>query len=249
MLDVASPIYECNPNSRWMTVGDGRYGSDAAYLLGRGLSAIATSLTGDLLSRAHDLGFIEEFRAENAEKLSMGDKVFDFVLCKESYHHFPRPPVALYEMIRVAKCGVVLIEPVDNPRILNWFRTFVKKVLRGDPSYEFEPSGNFLYRTSMLELRKLLMAMDGDAFAYKGFNDFFVASLSNYKASGFNLGNIVTRLGIAVQDFLARIHLMGYGLACIVVFNATPANSLLDVLRANGFSVERLPKNPYAGAS
>ena len=245
MLDMAAPLFEFFPHSRWLTVGDGRYGSDAAHLMRRGLLAVATSLTEDLLKQAHDRGYIEDYRAENAEKLSCADKEFDFILCKEAYHHFPRPPVALYEMLRVAKYGVVLIEPVDNPRALNWFRTLAKKILRGDTEQEFEPSGNYLYRVSVRELRKLMLALGGSVIAHKGFNDFFVARLSNYKARGRNFGNMATRIGVGIQDTLARSRLMGYGLACIIVFSSQPPQSLLEKLRASGFVVDRLPKNPY----
>lgn len=246
MLDTAAPIYDISPQSRWLTVGDGRFGSDAAYLLQRGLSAIATSLTDEQLKQAHDQGLIREYQAENAEKLTLSDNAVDFVLCKESYHHFPRPPVALYEMLRVARCGVILIEPVDNPKILNAFRNLVKRVLRGDVQHEFEPSGNYLYRTSTKEIRKLLLAMGGEVFAYKGFNDFYIPTLSDYRSDAWNVGSIFTRLGVFVQDVLARLHLMGYGLACIVVFSSRPQDDLLAALEKQGFTVERLPKNPYA---
>jgi ubiquinone/menaquinone biosynthesis C-methylase UbiE len=245
MRDMAAPLFDFYPNSRWMTVGDGRYGSDAAYLLQHQVTAVASSLTDDLLKQASDRGYIKEFRAENAEKLSAPDDSFDFVLCKESYHHFPRPPVALYEMLRVARCGVVLIEPLDSPRLLNWLRNVIKRVLRGTTQHEYEPSGNYLYRVSIRELRKILLAMDGSAIAHKGFNDFFVASLSNYRARGFNFGNVITRLGVKSQNVLAKCQLMGYGLASVVVFKCAPVPGVLEGLRAAGFTVEQLPKNPY----
>ena len=248
MLDMAAPIYRMYPQSRWLTVGDGRFGSDAAYLLQRGISAIATSLTDEQLRQAHARGFIAEYRAENAEKLSLPEKAVDFVLCKESYHHFPRPPMALYEMLRVARQAAVLIEPVDNPGILNWVRNLAKKVLRGDTQHEFEPSGNYLYRTSMRELRKLLLAMGGEAFAYKGFNDFYLPRLSLYRADTLNVGSIVTQLGVFVQNLLSRLGVMGCGLACIVVFAGSPSEEVLSSLRQEGFTIQRLPKNPYSSS-
>jgi SAM-dependent methyltransferase len=245
MLDMAMPVYRMYPESRWMTVGDGRFGSDAAYLLHHGLSTIATSLTDERLKQAQALGFIKEYQAENAEKLSYDAGAVDFILCKESYHHFPRPPVALYEMLRVARRGVVLIEPADNAGLLNWFRTLAKKILRGDTQHQFEPSGNYLYRTNMKELSKLLLAMGGTVFAYKGFNDFYIPKFSNCRADDLNIGSFVTRLGVFVQNLLAKSHLMGYGLACIVLFSTSPPEDLLAALSKDGFTVQRLPKNPY----
>jgi hypothetical protein len=50
---------------------------------------------------------------ENAERLTFRDETFDYVFCKESFHHFPRPYLALYEMLRVARRAVFLVEPND----------------------------------------------------------------------------------------------------------------------------------------
>lgn len=248
MLDMAAPVYRMHPHARWMTVGDGRFGSDAAYLMQQGLSATASSLTDERLKRAHELGFIEKYRVENAEKMLLPDNAVDFVLCKESYQHFPRPPMALYEMLRIARSGVVLIEPTHSPRLLNWFRNIVKRLLRGDTQHEFGPSGNYLYRINIKEFRKLLLAMDGHAFAYKGFNDFYIPKFSGSRADTWNAGNFFTRLGLFVQNVLARLHLMGHGLACVVVFSSPPREEQLAALKKDGFTVDRLPKNPYAAA-
>ena len=100
MLESALPLIAAHPGSSWITVGDGRYGSDAGFLHGRGVAVTATTLTDERLRVAFERGLIPAYRAENAEKLSYSDDAIDFVLCKEAYHHFPRPPVALYEMLR-----------------------------------------------------------------------------------------------------------------------------------------------------
>lgn len=172
--------------------------------------------------------------------------MFDFVLCKESYHHFPRPPIALYEMLRVARRGVVLIEPIDNPRLLDGIKKTIKRVIRGDREYQFEPSGNFLYRISIREIEKLHMAMGGEVIAFKGFNDFYLPALSGYSTTGANIGFWLTKFGIFIQNFLAKLGLMGWGLGCVVVFKRRPDDTLIEVLKDHGFRVIDLPKNPYA---
>lgn len=246
MLDAARALYQAVPAARWMTVGDGRYGCDAAYLRSRGLATLATNITDDRLREAHAMGFIDEYRAENAEHLSLADDAVDFVLCKEAYHHFPRPPVALYEMLRVARRGVVLIEPIDQPRLLDGVKRLTKRVVRGDRQHQFEPSGNFLYRLSIRELEKLLLAMGGHIFAFRGINDFYHPRLADRPAHGFNAGNLLTRLGIGVQDSLVHLRLLGHGLACIVLFTSIPDDSLLRALRDDGFRIVHLPRNPYS---
>ena len=246
MLDMPRPIYQWNSRARWMTVGDGRYGSDAAYLIENNLEAVATSLTDENLKEAARLGYIREYQAENAEHLSFTDDAFDFVLCKESYHHFPRPPIALYEMLRVARRGVVLIEPIDNPRLLDGIKKTIKRVMRGDREYQFEPSGNFLYRISIREIEKLHMAMGGEVIAFKGFNDFYLPALSGYPTTGANIGFWLTKFGIFIQNSLAKLGLMGWGLGCVIVFKRRPDDTLIEVLKDHRFKVIDLPKNPYA---
>jgi SAM-dependent methyltransferase len=245
MLESARALYQALPDAKWMTIGDGRYGCDAAYLRSVGLSVLATNITDQWLRAAHEMGLIDAYQVENAEHLSLDDDAVDFVLCKESYHHFPRPPIALYEMLRVARQGVVLIEPIDQPRLLDGVKRVVKRVIRGDRQHQFEPSGNFLYRVSLRELEKLLLALGTQVYAFRGINDFYHPRLADSPAQGVNAGNILTRVGIGAQDALVRLRLLGYGLACIVVFKKTPDDSLLHALAEDGFRVVHLPRNPY----
>lgn len=247
MLDLTRPIWESFPQSQWITVGDGRYGSDAAYLHSRGVNVIATSLTDDKLKYAHEQGHIPAFQAENAEHISLQDNAVDFVLCKEAYHHFPRPPLALYEMLRVARVAVVLIEPLDNPKLLDGVKRLLKSVIRGDREMQFEPSGNFLYRLNIRELGKLMTAMGGEVMAFKGINDFFHARLGSHDAHSFNIGSVFTRLGITVQNALCKLGLLGYGLGCVVVFKRGAGAETFVSLRQAGFECNELPKNPYVG--
>ncbi len=58
-----------------------------------------------LLGKGSELGFIGEYSAQNAESLSFASNSFDYVFCKDAMHHCPRPVIALYEMLRVARGG------------------------------------------------------------------------------------------------------------------------------------------------
>ena len=113
--------YECaellatQASASWLTVGDGRWGLDAIRIRKKGYaSVLPTDISASLLAEAHARGLIEGYAIENAERLSFDDGSFDYVFCKESLHHFPRPYMALYEMIRVARKGVFLVEPNDT---------------------------------------------------------------------------------------------------------------------------------------
>lgn len=245
MLALANPLLKASPFDVWMTVGDGRYGSDSAYLLAFGMTAIASSLTDDTLKIAYEKGWITEYRVENAECLSLKNDSVDWILCKESYHHFPRPPVAFYEMLRVAAKGIFLIEPIDERRVLNIFKSLIKKLLRGRGDIDFEPSGNYLYRVSIKEIIKMHLGLGGRLLAFKKLNDFYHEKLSNMPADSRNLFFIMTKLGISLQNGLCRLGLLGFGLGGIIVFKKEPEESLIQGLREEGYEILYLPKNPY----
>jgi SAM-dependent methyltransferase len=245
MLSLAKTLWDFFPGSRWMTIGDGRFGSDAAYLHTQGIDVVATNLTEAPLRYAREHGHIPSYRVENAEHISLPDDACDFILCKEAYHHFPRPPIALYEMLRISRVGVVLIEPLDNPRILDGVKRLLKTVIRGDREQQFEDSGNFLYRLDIRELGKLMTAAGGEVIAFKAINDFWHPKFSACAAREFNLGSFVTRLGILVQDILTGAGLLGSALGCVVVFKGNVGSEARGALKAGGYKIIDLPRNPY----
>ncbi len=250
MHDTLLTILSAYPNSTWLTLGDGSYGSDAHYLQSHGADATASSLTDATLQGARQRGYITKYLVENAEALTARDDSFEFILCKESYHHFPRPAIAFYEMWRVASRAVVLIEPVDGrPRVLNSFKWLVKKLLRGDTTDQFEPSGNFLYRVNTREIEKMATALNGAYVAIKRYNDFYYAKASSDKYGSPTIGNVITQLGLFVQNILCQMGLLNFGLATVVVFKQEIDQTLQTSLRQHGFVLSKLPKNPYRVSS
>lgn len=247
MLDLTKALVEVMPEATWMTIGDGRYGSDAGYLAQKGVDVIATSLTDENLRIAYDNGYIKKYMAMNAEKITLPEDSVDFVLCKESYHHCPRPPIALYEMLRVTKIGVVLIEPLDNMKLFDFAKNMLKKLLRGDNEndLQFESSGNFLYRLNVRELEKLMTAMGSEVMAFKGINDFYHPRFNKGSVNAANFGFFVTKLGITVQNVLVKLGLLGYGLGAAIVFKNRPSTIVIESLNNCGFRIIELPKNPY----
>jgi ubiquinone/menaquinone biosynthesis C-methylase UbiE len=131
MIAPISPL--CSGTDwEWLTVGDA-HGWDAARLQRMGCRSVtASDLSVQRLRHAAEEGLIEHYREENAESMTAGDGAYDVVFCKEALHHFPRPWIGLYEMLRVARQAVVLIEPRDwvldrgpvrpvGPRGVFWF--------------------------------------------------------------------------------------------------------------------------------
>jgi ubiquinone/menaquinone biosynthesis C-methylase UbiE len=246
MLNTLLILLETYPNASWLTLGDGSYGSEAHFLQRHGADATASSITDANLRRAHERGYIAKYRAENAEALTVEDGSFDFVMCKESYHHFPRPAIAFYEMWRVANTALVLIEPIeDRRRLLDSFKYLVKRLLRGDTTDQFEVIGNFLYRVSIREVEKMATALNGACIAVKRYNDFYYAKASADRYGSATTGNLITRLGLFAQDALCRSRLLNFGLATVMIFKHDIDAALRKDLRRRGFELIQLPKNPY----
>jgi len=176
---------------------------------------LATDIAPFLLEKGKEKGLFDSYSAENAEHLTFADNSFDVVFCKESYHHFPRPAVALYEMLRVAKSTVILIEPLDaitytvdkKEYVLSALKAVMSKLL-GQPympeavkiaacSHSFEDSGNYMYAISLREIEKIVHALDLGGMAWLGFNDHYVAGCEFEQAMRGN--KIFDKVTAAIQ--------------------------------------------------
>jgi SAM-dependent methyltransferase len=256
MYDLVAPLIATDTGT-WLTIGDGRYGSDAYVLrslmhdLSRDGSArvTASSISTSTLEVAKERGWIEECLLLNAEEMNLEDDSFDYVFCKETFHHLPRPLVGLYEMLRVARRAVILIEPTDGGRrALDRLKRLAKRMLRGDASAEFEPAGNFIYRVSISEAFKIAAALQLPFMAYRTFNDAFVRQLAGAPASG-SLGRALTGSIIALQDLLVGLRLMSPGLVSLVLFKSLPSPERRRALATSGYRVVKVPINPYTSAA
>jgi SAM-dependent methyltransferase len=192
------------PGEKWLTVGDGRFGLDAIRLKAHGASEVlATDLDESLLRKAQQDGHLERYQVENAERLSFPDSSFDAVFCKESYHHFPRPAIALYEMLRVAKRGVILAEPNDRER--SPLRLLMRLLGSKVPAETYEEDGNYVYSISEREITKVALGLNLPQVAFKRFNDAYLPGLEFApldSAAGRNM-----RRKIAIRDTLCLLGL------------------------------------------
>jgi ubiquinone/menaquinone biosynthesis C-methylase UbiE len=147
---LLSPVLEVLHDLRdfnWLTIGDGA-GTDAFRLLKGGFKNVtASDLTVALLKETRKRGYINKYSVVNAEKIDLPNDSFDFVLCKETLHHMSNPYQAIHECLRVAKFGVVLIEPQDP-----WIDPPVDSN-KDIPGYE--EVGNYVYTFSKREIQKI----------------------------------------------------------------------------------------------
>ena len=253
MYQVLDPILVTEPQAKWLTVGDGRYGKDAKYITEKGCDALATDISEHLLKEAKDLGYITKYKVQNAESLSFPDSVFDYVFCKESYHHFPRPMLALYEMLRVAKSGVLLIEPNDAYIINGWsailFRDLKNKMKsflgKETNKHSFEESGNYVFSISRREIEKVALGLNYKTVAFKGINDAYFPGVEYEKMSDKGpMQKKVIRL-INIKNFLCKLGFLDYGALASIIFKKELSKELLQKLVDEGYEVVLLPDNPH----
>jgi len=253
---LLDPLLESDPTARWLTVGDGRFGGSARYILDKGCQAMATDISATLLKEAKESGYIADYRQENAEALSFGDDEYEYVFCKEAYHHFPRPMLALYEMLRVASKAVVLIEPNDDVAADNFIKIMYQKVTgiikfllgkkREEDSYDFEEIGNFIYRLSRREVEKTALGLNLHTVAFHGINDYYESGFEDQILSNDNASCKKFRRKVLLHDIKSRLGLVGTDLLVAVIFKAQPSETMIRNLSAHGYTIVTLPENPYA---
>lgn len=253
VYQLLDPLIDNYSDAKWLTVGDGRYGNDAHYIKQKGRDVLATDISDTLLKEALEAGHIDNYKKENAEFLSFSDNEFDFVFCKGSYHHFPRPMIALHEMLRVSRQAVILIEPCDPyimSSILDAVFIGLKNILRyilnkKKNKHNFEPSGNYIYGISRRELEKVALGINLNMLAYAEINDCYIEGLEYEKYSiDSDLYKKMNRK-IRFLDIFSRLKLKQPTLLAAIVFKENPDSNLRKKLESKGFSIAKLPDNPY----
>jgi len=243
-----------NIDQTWLTIGDA-YGFDAQYILGKNNNATASDLNIDFLNIAQKEGVIHSFSSQNAEQLSYNDDHFDYLLCKEAYHHFPRPYAALYEMIRVAKKGIVVIEPQDPVskmagmlfflNILSAFKNNFANLLWKN-RFSYEPVGNFVYKISEREIEKFAAGLNLPLVAFKKINpNFYFKGADEIECTLRNPKFLKVYLKKKLLDVLVKIRLIPSQVLSAIVFKEVPDETLLMELKSSGYELVYIPKNPY----
>lgn len=215
--------------NNWLTVGDYN-GIEANYLLQHKQKVTASDISDALLKEAHKDQLITDYSKQNAEHLSFRDDSFDYVMCKETYHHFPRPYLAMYEMIRVCEKAVVVVgEPIDILSKMSLI-VFIKNILdKIDPRlvnklwknrFSYEEVGNYVYKVSEREIEKLACGMGLPFIAFKSFN--------------INTGRL--------YNILSLIRIIPFSSLSFVIFKRSPSMEFINEMKLNKFKLIKLPK-------
>ena len=97
----------------------------------------------------------------DTERLPFNDNTFDYSFIAASLHHLPRPILGLYELLRVAKEGVIVIEPNDS--ILTRIATSLGF------AHEIEEVGNYVFRFSKRDVIKIAKSLFYDGSVVRCF--------------------------------------------------------------------------------
>lgn len=166
MLDHGLSFLKGISISNCLSIGDSR-ARDAAYAKYQlGCYAIASDLNSSEISKAVSDGFVDDVADVDVERIPYTDSAFDLVIAKETFHHWPRPFLGLYEILRVSRKAIVLIEPYDCI-------SGAPKPYIDENSYHdsYEEVGNYKYQISLREVIKASWALGLPCVAAKGFND------------------------------------------------------------------------------
>ena len=87
----------------------------------------------------------------DAESLAFVDRSFDWVLVRDGLHHLARPLLGLYELERIAREGIVILEGQDSLP--------VRLLVRLGIAENRDPAGGYVYRFSRRELHKVFSSL------------------------------------------------------------------------------------------
>lgn len=255
MLSVTNPFLKVHKQAKWLTLGDGRFGTSAIYINKHGSTALATDIDTTLLEMAAQNNMLKDYAFANAEKLPFEDNQFDYSYCKQAYHHFPRPILAVYEMIRVSKQAIIYTEPHDfsPPPIV---RGIIQKIKHGlkkltgaeilhHDTGNFEPIGNYVYTISVREFEKIAQGLSLPCIAFKLFHDAYIPGVETETHSETATLFKKIKSEIRINKFKTLLGINNPNNIQMIVFKKSPEDSILKELKQDGFTIIMFPKNPY----
>lgn len=261
MIDFASCF--SSDKFSWLTIGDS-HGYDAHILKMYGIiNVTASNLESSNLEAGFKAQLVDKFLTINAESIPLEDDSIDYVLCKEALHHMPRPMLAIYEMLRIARKGVFFIEPQDQ--VIDWpmgrndfyrdiipadavgERVSIRKSSTGDEisssyiDWWEDCAFNYVYTFSKREIRKMALGMGLPSFAAKNFNDFYDKQWNVQSATPGIEGFDKTLEQIQLHDTVCEVSGKPYSYVTGLLFKETPSAEIIKKLTEMGYQFTFTP--------
>jgi len=254
-INLLTPLFKEKNN--WLTIGDYN-GFEAKYLAEHNQQVTASDISDVYLKDAYEQNIIDNYKKINVEQIDYDEDSFDYSFCREAFHHFPRAYLGLHEMIRVARKGAILIEPVDIlskmplllflKNICDLFNPYlINKIWKN--RFSWETVGNYVFKTSEREIEKIAMGMGLSCIAFKEINlrvTAFPEKWGDYFKTPTDM-KLYRKLNrkLSVWNFFCRLRIIPYNRLCAIIFKEKPQAELLQELRKNNYKVIELPANPY----
>jgi ubiquinone/menaquinone biosynthesis C-methylase UbiE len=255
-LNLLNPFLD--NKEQWLTIGDYN-GLEANYLEDKVGRVVASDISDAMLVAAQSEGLIKEYKKINVEAIDLPDNSFDYVLCREAFHHFPRAYQGLYEMIRVSKKATIMLEPLDIlnrmpllvmlKNICDWFHPFlIDKIWKNRFSWEYV--GNFVFKISEREVEKMAMGIALPCVAFKPINILLetdVESKYNGLATVADKQKQYNRLmrKMWFRNLLCNLKLIPHNMLMCIIFKERPSEKCIADMKAMGYTFMDLPKNPF----
>ena len=225
--------------AKWLTVGDGKWGLDSIRLQNKGIkNVLPTDISEYLLQLSKEKGFIKDYSIQNAEKMSFEDNSFDYVFTKEAIHHFPRPYIAIYEMLRVARKGVIIVDGNEYSEI------------NSPAYYEPYPNLNFVYQLSLRDFIKIALGLNYPMIVFKGFNNIYIQG-GEFEVADVKKSKIFKKMVkfIKKADKKCLKGQKTYSSIMIGIFKEKLDDISIRNYINNGYHVLNLPSNPNLTAN
>ena len=218
---------------------DGRVECDAGKLINHSCEAISSDISFcNLPKQRKKFKKLNNF-VSNLENLPLKNKSVDNILIIDGLHHLPRPYMAIYECMRVAKTALILNEP--DLRYQECFYLKIKKLIyliwRGcwPKHWDYEPAGNYIYSINLQEMLRLAHSLNLPFVGVK-YLDYIVTRNQN----------TIYRSAIQVLHFILRFFRIRKHKNIIIYFSLSEDNDYEKrLLIKNRFKIIDLNKNPY----
>ena len=197
-----------------LVVGDARDCLDAKFLSVLSDANISSSTLFDRHIRPETTeNFnVRDIDLENQDHLESIRNKFDYIVCKEVLHHVKSPLITMRDISRLAKKGVICIEPADRmlePALMSYLFSHYKRLVRRDHLYEAE--GNYLYCFSKREIEKFFLGSFEKADVIcTWFNDLYIIRFKPLKSGSFFFRVALALVGgfNAAMEFMSRASLL-----------------------------------------
>lgn len=141
-------------NNKTILIASCGSGIDAYYLkkIYKPKKIYFTDIAINAIEKAQSNFSDQSFILTDNHRLAFKENCFDYVFIGDSIHHLKEPNRGIYELLKAARYGLMVIEPNDS-----WLTRLFEKL---GLAHEYEPTqGNYVYRFNKRDVHKIAKAL------------------------------------------------------------------------------------------